>query len=118
MSFAMFDKLGQNLDFLMNNAHLNANELARRTGIPASSIKKIRTNNSPNPTLTTLLPLSNYFSLTLSELIGEIPLSLISLSSSVRSTSASVTSAPAERHQTENLNLLSRQLQVYELEKF
>lgn len=69
-----FEKLSNNLNVLMDELNLNANELARQTGIPASSIKKIRTNNNPNPTLTTLLPLAKHFSVTMSQLIGDDPL--------------------------------------------
>jgi SOS-response transcriptional repressor LexA len=69
-----YKKLSDNLNLLMANARLNANELARRTGIPASSIKKIRNNDNPNPTLTTLVPLANFFSTTVSQLIGDVPL--------------------------------------------
>lgn len=70
------EKLSNNLNLLMAEARVNANELARHTGIPPSSIKKIRNNDNPNPTLTTLTPLANYFSISLSQLIGDIPLKL------------------------------------------
>jgi transcriptional regulator with XRE-family HTH domain len=69
-----FEKLSSNLNLLMAKARLNANELARRTGIPASSVKKIRNNINPNPTLATLAPIANYFSITISQLIGDISL--------------------------------------------
>lgn len=72
----IFEKLSANLNLLMAGARLNSNELARRTGIPASSIKKIRNNNNPNPTLSTLAPLANYFSMTVSQLIGDTALSV------------------------------------------
>lgn len=70
----MFSKLCDNLNLLMAEARIKATELARETGLPASSIKKIRNCDNPNPTLTTLLPLANYFSLTLSQLVGDEPL--------------------------------------------
>lgn len=57
----------------MADAHLNAEELSRRIGIPASTIKKIRNNNDSNPTLSTLSPLAKYFSLTISQLVGDEP---------------------------------------------
>lgn len=69
-----FDKLSNNLHLLMADARINANELARRTGIPASSIKKIRNNDNPNPTLSTLAPIAQYFAITVSQLIGDIAL--------------------------------------------
>ena len=71
----MFDKLSDNLNMLMTDAHISADELARRTSIPASTIKKIRNRNNPNPTLATLLPLAQYFSVTLDQFIGITSLS-------------------------------------------
>lgn len=71
----MFDKLSDNLDKLMTDAHISADELGRRTNIPASTIKKIRNRYNPNPTLATLLPLAQYFSVTLDQFVGIEPLS-------------------------------------------
>ena len=75
----MFEKLCDNLNLLMAKMRINANELARRTGLPASTIKKIRNRDNPNPTLTTLLPLAQFFSVSLSQLIGEDSLSTFAL---------------------------------------
>lgn len=69
----MSEKLSKNLNLLMAEAHLNAEELSRRIGLPASTIKKIRNNNDSNPTLSTLSPLAKYFSLTISQLVGDEP---------------------------------------------
>lgn len=55
----------------MAEARLNAEELSRRIGLPASTIKKIRNNKDANPTLSTLSPLAKYFSLTISQLVGD-----------------------------------------------
>lgn len=68
----MFEKLSDNLNLLMAKTRLNASELARRTGVPASTIKKIRNNNNPNPTLTTLIPLAQSFSISVSQLVGDL----------------------------------------------
>lgn len=67
----MSAKLSRNLDLLMTEARLNAEELSRRINLPASTIKKIRNNADANPTLSTLLPLADYFSLTISQLVGD-----------------------------------------------
>ncbi|EKD72821.1 MAG: Peptidase, family S24 [uncultured bacterium] len=69
-----FDKLCDNLNLLMAEAHISADELSRRIGIPASTIKKIRNRYNPNPTLTTLIPLANYFTVSLNQLVGLEPL--------------------------------------------
>ncbi|MBV8802447.1 MAG: helix-turn-helix transcriptional regulator [Gammaproteobacteria bacterium] len=70
----MFNKLCDNLNLLMEEAHISADELGRRTGLPSSTIKKIRNRYNPNPTLTTLLPLAKFFSITLGQLVGDEPL--------------------------------------------
>lgn len=70
----MFEQLSANLNLLMDEGRVSADELGRRTGLPASTIKKIRNRYSPNPTLTTLLPLAQYFAITLDQLIGNEPL--------------------------------------------
>lgn len=67
----MFDKLSTNLNHLMAEAQINSSELARKTGIPASTIKKIRKHNNANPTLTTLLPIAQNFAISVSQLIGD-----------------------------------------------
>ncbi len=59
----------------MAEIRISADELARRTGLPASTIKKIRNRYNPNPTLATLLPLAQFFSVTLGQLAGDEPLS-------------------------------------------
>lgn len=69
-----FDKLSENLNLLMTETDISADELGRRTGLPASTIKKIRNYNNPNPTLTSLLPLAKHFAITLSQLVGDEPL--------------------------------------------
>ncbi len=67
----MFEKLSDNLNTLMANARMNACELARKTGVPASTIKKIRNHNNPNPTLATLIPIAQNFAISVSQLVGD-----------------------------------------------
>jgi SOS-response transcriptional repressor LexA len=69
----MSAKLSENLNLLMSESRLNAEELSRRISLPASTIKKIRNNSASNPTLSTLSPLAKYFSLTISQLVGDEP---------------------------------------------
>lgn len=66
----MSEKLGKNLNLLMAEARLNAEELSRRIGLPPSTIKKVR-NGDSNPTLSTLTPIAEYFDLSISQLIGD-----------------------------------------------
>lgn len=69
----MLKNLSDNLNMLMAGARLNSSELARQTGIPAGTIKRIKNNNA-NPTIETLIPLAKYFSIAISELVGDAPL--------------------------------------------
>jgi SOS-response transcriptional repressor LexA len=73
----MFEKLSENLNILMSEIHISADELGRRTGLPSSTIKKIRNHYNPNPTLTTLLPLAQFFSVTLGQLVGSESLPVV-----------------------------------------
>lgn len=67
-------KLAQNLDNMMSNRQLSASELSRRINIPSDTIKKMRTGKNTNPTIATLKPIANYFGITVSQLIGEEPI--------------------------------------------
>ena len=66
----MLKNLSDNLNMLMAKARLNSSELARLTGLPATTIKRIRNNEQSNPTVSTLFPIVKYFSTTISELLG------------------------------------------------
>lgn len=55
----------------MSESRLSAEELSRRIGLPASTIKKIRRNEEANPTISTLWPIAKYFNLTISQFVGE-----------------------------------------------
>lgn len=72
----MVKKLNTNLNDLMGEMKISAEELARRINIPASTIKKIRNEENANPTLATLQPLADFFNLTLGQLTGDEPLPL------------------------------------------
>ncbi|APS59123.1 helix-turn-helix domain-containing protein [Piscirickettsia salmonis] len=45
-------------------------ELARATGVPASTISRLLNKESPNPTVSNLLPLASYFHVSLDQLLG------------------------------------------------
>lgn len=90
----MIEKLSNNLNILMAEAHISADELGRRTGLPASTIKKIRNNDNPNPTLTSLLPLAQYFSITLSQLVGDEPLTATRIKGAYQTTSEMIQHIP------------------------
>lgn len=68
--------LSSNLKTLMELAKINASELARRTGIAQPIIHRLSTGQNKNPKLATVKPLSEYFMVTVSQLIGEEALPL------------------------------------------
>jgi SOS-response transcriptional repressor LexA len=70
----MENTLANNLHMLMSEKRLSSSELSRCINIPAVTIKKIRTGENKNPTISTLFPISNYFGITISQLIGEVAL--------------------------------------------
>ena len=71
------NKLSDNLNLLMTAARISASQLARRINVPLSSIKKIRKGDNKNPTLATLLPIAEFFSVTLEDLVAGNPLQKI-----------------------------------------
>lgn len=66
--------LSANLKVLMSLSKINASELARRTGIAQPIIHRLSTGQNTNPKLATIKPIARYFSVTVSQLIGEDPL--------------------------------------------
>ena len=66
----MQNNLSENLNILMSRARISSDELARQIGVPATTIKRIRNNEHANPTIYTLIPIANYFSISLNELIS------------------------------------------------
>ena len=63
------------LSFLMVEGDIDDASLSRETGIPASTISRMRLNTEANPTASTLRPIAKYFSISISQLLGdeEIP---------------------------------------------
>lgn len=72
------NSLADNINYLLGKVGVNATELARRTGLPPATIKTLRHGDHVNPTLTTLLAIAKFFSVTVSQLIGEEKLSCAS----------------------------------------
>lgn len=66
----MLNNLSENLNLLMAKARINSNELAQKIGVPATTIKRIRNNEQANPTISTLAPIAEFFSVSLNQLLG------------------------------------------------
>lgn len=63
--------LKNNLHFLMSRERLTATHLGQLINLPAVTIKKIRSGENENPTISTLMPIAKYFNISISQLVGE-----------------------------------------------
>jgi len=70
------EKLQENLARLMKHFKINMSQLHRQTGVPITTIQRIRTDPHANPTVTNLKPIANFFNISISQLIGDEPLPL------------------------------------------
>lgn len=72
------DNIGQKLNdiltFLMNKHHISLTTIHRNTGIAIPTIKRLQSDPSSNPTVSTLLPIANFFGLNINQLIGAEPI--------------------------------------------
>lgn len=67
--------LQQNLNALLEKSKVSLAELSRNTGIPLTTLKRIRSNSEPpNPTISTCAPLATFFNISIDQLIGLEPL--------------------------------------------
>ena len=62
--------LNNTLEYLIKKWGININQLHKHTGIPLSTLKRLRLNKENNPTLASLAPIAKYFSVSLDQLIG------------------------------------------------
>ncbi|HLX54979.1 MAG TPA: helix-turn-helix transcriptional regulator [Aquella sp.] len=62
--------VSNNLLDLMKKKKVTISELSDATGIAEITINKLRNGHNVNPTLSTLMQLSNYFGITVNELLG------------------------------------------------
>lgn len=62
------------LNQLMLECDLDDAKLSRQTGVPASTISRLRLSSSANPTAASLRPLAKFFEISISQLLGDEPL--------------------------------------------
>lgn len=62
------------LNRLMLENHLSVSELSKIVNLPASTISRMKCEENINPTLSSLVPIANYFDIKLEQLIGDEPL--------------------------------------------
>lgn len=67
-------RLCHNLGSLMRAKDKSMTDIHKHTGIPITTIQRICKDPRANPTLASLIPLADFFSITLAQLIGEQPL--------------------------------------------
>lgn len=63
--------LNRNLLALMNNNGVSLTVLSRNTGIAIPTIKRLQSDPTTNPTLTTLLPIANFFGVSVNQLVDK-----------------------------------------------
>lgn len=65
-------RLSEVLNHLMDEIDIDGVQLSKNTGVPVTTINRLRKGDpSNNPTLTTLVPLADFFSISVSQLIGD-----------------------------------------------
>ena len=69
--FNIMKQLNENLKKLMQKHAIDDLTLARETGIPLSTLSRLKNSPDSNPTIKSLEPLALYFDIPISELIGE-----------------------------------------------
>ena len=65
------------LSILMCDINISESELARRIKIPAATLNKLKTGRVVDPKASTLQLIASYFAITIDQLLGYAPLSMI-----------------------------------------
>ncbi|WP_218814254.1 helix-turn-helix domain-containing protein [Rickettsiella endosymbiont of Dermanyssus gallinae] len=68
------NKLNDILEYLMKEHRINTQQLHKYTGVPLSTLKRLRLNKGNNPTVASLVPIAQYFNISVDQLIGIDPL--------------------------------------------
>lgn len=68
------DKLSSSIEKLMELHGVNMNQLHKNTGVPLTTINRLINDNNVNPTITSLIPIADFFEVTLNQLMGIDPL--------------------------------------------
>ena len=62
---------GNNLMRLIKSYGTNMTEVHKATGVPITTIQRICKDPDANPTISSLIPIASYFSVTIAQLVGE-----------------------------------------------
>lgn len=80
----MSTKVGALLERFMQDAGVDDTRLSRATNVAKANISRLKKDPKANPTLATLKPLAAFFGLTVSQLLGEAPLTEVNEQAQVR----------------------------------
>lgn len=69
----LYDRVTNNLDYLLKKMNVTIKELAAFIEIPASTIYAIINKTTTEPRLHTIVNIATFFNINVSQLIGEIP---------------------------------------------
>ncbi len=83
MSVHATHSLGAVLTSLMRICNTNDIKLSKETGVPFTTIARMRSVEKANPTASSLRPIAAYFGISVSQLLGDEPLSLDKLTDQV-----------------------------------
>ena len=73
--------MNNTLEYLIKERGINTHQLHKHTGIPLSTLRRLRLNKEHNPTIASLLPIAKYFKVTVDQLIGSNSLEIKTSSS-------------------------------------
>jgi SOS-response transcriptional repressor LexA len=68
-------KLAATLKYLLQNSNLSESELARQTGVCQPVIHRLASGETDNPKIDSLRPIAKFFSISVDQLIGDLPIS-------------------------------------------
>lgn len=74
MNALVIPQISKILEDLIGNTGVSEAEVARRVGIPAATLNKLKTGVISNPTMITLEKIARYFEITIEQLLGNVPM--------------------------------------------
>ena len=77
--------IAENLSALLQQHHLNANQLAQRIGIPMMTVRRLLSGETADPRISTLKIIADYFNISVDLLIGDAPKNILVSSKQMRS---------------------------------
>jgi SOS-response transcriptional repressor LexA len=61
----------RNFNQLINESKVSISEIHRNTGLPITTLQRLKIDPNSNPTLATLVPIAEFFAVSVSQLIGD-----------------------------------------------